>query len=243
MRKKLSVFALAIAALCFAATAATAIPLPQDMSGYYKFGYTDGNTYAVRVEMGVGAIHCYILPGNGEHHLGVIFGEEIHFSSPDDESRWGVLTHIDADTSLITEHDAEEGVTGEFTVIRITEDEANEIAERTEADWDNNSCVNNLKQLGLVLHMFAQEHDNEMPYSLSELYPDYASYRGVFVCPTHEGEFRDYDYDYEYIPGFYLGAPNPDQEPILIERKGNHTIPTGAYHVLYLDGHVERHKD
>ena len=243
MRKKLLVFALAIAALSFAATAATAIPLPQDMSGYYKFGYTDGYTYAVRVDMGVGAIHCYILPGNGEHHLGVIVGNEIYFDSPDDESKWGVLTQIDANTSLITVHDADEGVTDEFTVIRITEDEADEIAKKTEAEWDNNSCVNNLKQLGLVLHMFAQENGNEMPISLAETYPEYAVNRGIFVCPARGGAFRDYDYDYEYIPGFYLGAPNPDQEPILIERKGNHTTPTDAYHVLYLDGHVERHKE
>lgn len=243
MIKKLLISVLAIAILCFAASAVTAIPLPQDMSGYYKFGYTDGNTYAVKVEMAVGAIHCYILPFTNEHHLGVIIGEEIFFHDENNDNRWGVLTVIDADTSLITEHDANEGVTGEMTVIRITEEEANEIAERTEADEDNNTCVNNLKQLGLMLHMFANEHGNEMPYSLSELYPEYATYTGVFVCPAHGGAFVDYDDDYEYVPGFRADAPNPDQEPILIERTGNHTTPNNTHHVLYLDGHVERHKD
>jgi prepilin-type processing-associated H-X9-DG protein len=244
MRKKLLVAVFAVAIVCFAASAVTAVPLPSDLSGYFKFGYTDGNTYAVRVEMGVGAVNAYILPYDNEHYLGVIVGDKIYFQDRRDDEGWGVLTAIDADTFLITGYDANEGVTNEFTVIRITEEEANEIAERTEADDDRSTCVNNLKQLGLMLNMFANEHDSEFPYSLSELSPEYATYSGVFVCPARGDTFIDYDYDYEYIPGYRIGDPNPDLEPIIIERTGNHTAPAGKmHHVLYLDGHVEIHKD
>ncbi len=243
MRKQMLASVIVIVTLCFAASAAVAIPLPRDLSGYYKFGYTDGNTYAVRVEMGVGSIRAYVLPGDDNLYLGIIIGEEIYFHDKQSPGSWGVLTQIDADTSLITGHNADEGVTNEFTVIRITEEKANEIAERTKAKQDNQICVNNLKQLGLILNIFARDNNNEFPYSLSETYPDYATYKGIFVCPAHGGGFRDYDDDYEYIPGFRSGDPNPDQEPILIERKGNHNEPPGAYHVLYLDGHVERHTD
>ncbi len=243
MRKKLLASVIVIVTLCFTASAGAAIPLPQDMSGYYKFGYTDGYTYAVRVEMGVGSIRAYVLPGDKDLYLGIIIGEEVYFHDKQDTRKWGVLTQIDANTSLITGHETDEGVTTEFTVIRITEEEANEIADETQAKQDGQTCVNNLKHLGLILRMFANEHNDELPYSLSETYPEYATYKGVFVCPAHGGAFRSFDDDYEYIPGFRSDAPNPDQEPILIERKGNHEIPAGAYHILYLDGHVERHVD
>jgi prepilin-type processing-associated H-X9-DG protein len=243
MRNKLLISVLAIATICFAVSAVVAIPLPQDLSGYYKMGYTDGNTYAVRAEMGIGAVQVHIMPFPNEIYLGIIVGDEIYFHDRDDRNGWGVLTQIDADTALITVHEMDKGVTAEVTVLRITEEEANEIAERTKADDDKTWCVNNLQQLGLMLHRYARDHDNELPYSLSELYPEYATYTGVFVCPAHGDAFVDYDYDYQYIPGFRIDDPNPDQEPIIIERTGNHTTPSDTHHVLYLDGHVEVQRD
>ena len=243
MRKKALVVVLAVAILCISVSMVIAMPLSQDLSGYYKYGYSDGNTYAVRVEMAIGAIHCYIMPFSNAHYLGVIVGDKIIFRDRRNDQEWAVITQIDADTFLMTQHSADEGVIGEYTAIRITEEEANKIAERTKEDDISNTCVNNLKQLGLILHIFANEHDNDFPNSLAELYPEYATDRSVFVCPAHEGGFVDYDYDYEYIPGFRVGDPNPDQEAVIIERTGNHTIPGNTHHVLYLDGHVERRSD
>lgn len=239
MKTKLVVMILVLGVLCFSTAAAKAMPLPADMSGYYKFGYFDNNTYAAKVDMGIGAIKVHVLDDPNTLYLGIIVGDKIYFNGRDNQPGWGVLTLINEDTALITSHDADTGETKEFTAIRITEEEAQQITEENRKEANNDSCVNNLKQIGLMLHLFARDHDNELPYSLDELYPDYASDRYIFVCPEHGGEFQDYEQDYEYIPGFRTDSPNPDEEAVVIEVEGNHVGTASYYHILYLDGHVE----
>ncbi len=230
-----------IVAVLFSASSAEAMPLPADLSGYYKFGYSDGETYVAKVEQGAGTIKACVLPDTATEYLGVIQGDEIIFHDPRSPN-WARLRQIDQDTALISAYDSETGdVVNEFSVVRITEAEADEIVEQTETRILEQQCVNNLKQLGLMLVLYARDHDDELPYDLAELYPNYASNRTIFVCPARGGEFRDFDMDYEYIPGFSLGSPNPSEEPVVIERSGNHSTP--FHNVLYLDGHVERVED
>lgn len=243
MKKKLFVAVLAIAALAFSAASAGAIPLPENMSGYYKFGYTDGNIYAAKVEQGIGAIKAYVMPDEHSINLGIIVDDKIYFVSPFNQPTWGVLTQIDEDTSLITSYDADTGKIKQFTVIRITEEEANEITEENEVAEKNEKCSRNLRMIGSALHRFAGEHGDELPYNLAELYPDYISDKNIFVCPARGGEFHDFDSDYEYIPGFRLGAPNPDQEPLIIENTGNHSAPLEFHYILYLDRHIKMMND
>ena len=243
MRRKVYIAVLAVAVLCLAASVANAVPLSNNLAGYYKFGYFDGNTYAAKAEMGIGAIKVHVLSDMRTLHLGIIVGDKIYFNDRDNQPSWGVLTQIDEDTALITSHDADTGETKEFTVIRITEEEANRITEENEVSELNSACAHNLKVLGLLLHRFAKDHNDEMPYSLAELYPDYTTDKSIFVCPARGGEFHDFDSDYEYIPGFRIGAPNPDQEPLIIENLGNHTAPNNFHNILYLDGHVSAERD
>ncbi|RJP65884.1 MAG: hypothetical protein C4532_16790 [Candidatus Abyssobacteria bacterium SURF_17] len=238
MKRAWSVLILAIVILCTAVCTANAIEVSPDMEGYFKVGYTDGNTYAVRLELGEGAVKAYILPYDFLY-LGMVAEDGIYFSDRNNPNRWGVLREFDGNTALITGHDADAGKTREFSAIRITEEEAVEIAEETRQRDANDGCVHNLKQLGLYLHLFAKDHDGELPYDLAELFPEYVTDKSVFVCPSRGGEFRDFEMDYEYIPGFRSNSPNASQEAVLIEVGGNHTSPTDSYHVLYLDGHVE----
>jgi prepilin-type processing-associated H-X9-DG protein len=183
-----------------------------------------------------GRMRVHVLPDLETEYIGVIVGEEIYF---EDASRWAVVTQLTETTSLLSIHYVETGEVHEFSVVKITEEEANEISERDRLAQLQNACANNLKRLGLALHLFAAEHGNEFPLTLNELYPDYISDKMTFVCPVRGGEFHYFDQDYEYIPGFSLGSPNPAQEAVIIEMEGNHFSPTDSHHVLYLDGHVE----
>jgi len=70
------------------------------------------------------------------------------------------------------------------------------------------SCLNNLSQLGLSLHMFAQEHDGAMPWSggdgngdgLLQLLGDYAPDKYVFVCPSDPSQRAFNDQNGEDAP-------------------------------------------
>lgn len=63
------------------------------------------------------------------------------------------------------------------------------------------SCAVNLQQLGMVLHIYAQEHDREFPWSggegnasfLRELYAVEGLALGTFVCPSDaKSQFRQF---------------------------------------------------
>jgi len=243
MKTKLIVLVAALAVACIAATGASAVPLSDDLSGYYKFGYSDGNTYAVKAEMGIGALKVHVLPDMRTLYLGIILDDKIYFVDGFNRPRWGVLTQIDDDTALITSHDADTGETTEMTAVRITEEEANRITEENRIRDLNDGCINNLVQISLALHRFAKDHDNELPYSLDELFPNYVTDRSIFVCPVRGGQFTDYEADYEYVPGFRTDSPNPDEEIIINEVSGNHSSPIDGHFVLYLNGRVDFRHD
>ncbi len=243
MRKNLIIAATALALFAFCAVPAGAMPLPADVSGYYKFGYTDNNTYAAKVEQGKGAIKAYVMPDMHTIHLGIILGDKIYFVSSFNEPSWGVLTQIDEETALITTHDADTGATKEFSTIKITEEEANQITEENEVAQNNEKCSSRIRLIGSALHRFARDNNEELPYSLSELYPDYIDDKNIFVCPARGGAFRDFDADYEYIPGFRLDSPNRDQEKMIIENQGNHLAPIEFHYILYLDRHIKMMND
>jgi prepilin-type N-terminal cleavage/methylation domain-containing protein/prepilin-type processing-associated H-X9-DG protein len=66
------------------------------------------------------------------------------------------------------------------------------------------SCAANLMQLGMALHMYAQEHERALPWSgggqdatgLLALYADYVPEPGTFVCPS-ESEGLQHFYEKE----------------------------------------------
>ncbi len=46
------------------------------------------------------------------------------------------------------------------------------------------SCQNNLRQIGIGCKMFADEHNDELPKSINDLYPVYLTDPSVFICPS-----------------------------------------------------------
>lgn len=110
------------------------------------------------------------------------------------------------------------------------------------------TCVNNLKQLGLALRMYAGDNDDIFPESLADLYPDYITQPRVFYCPGEyyvgagEGEYlapKTFDpskISYTYTPGLTEEA-NPGEIIVIDKSPSNHKGK--VLNILYIDGHVE----
>ena len=109
-------------------------------------------------------------------------------------------------------------------------------------------CQDSLKEMGLVLKMYAEEHDNALPTRLSELYPNYLDDLRTLACPStsNAGPFSGMDRrtmppdeidaasDYIYISGLRWDLPG--DTIVMFDKPGNH--PDGR-NVLFLDGRVE----
>lgn len=87
-------------------------------------------------------------------------------------------------------------------------------------------CMSQLRQLGVYLELYADEHDGKYPASLSEL-PEGAD--DCLTCPG-QGEKPGY---------FYLPATaerGSSEIPLLLDRNGVHLQ---GFNILFCDGHVE----
>ncbi|MCK4400959.1 DUF1559 domain-containing protein [bacterium] len=109
---------------------------------------------------------------------------------------------------------------------------AREMARRTK-------CISNLKQIGLGLHMYAQDNEEKFPNTLSALYPKYISTLDIFKCPAQKEKIKtkadiDTKAGYKYISG--LSEDSPSSAVVAHTKKGY--FKRGR-NVLYVDGHVE----
>ena len=87
------------------------------------------------------------------------------------------------------------------------------------------NCASNLRQLGLVMHMYAQDYRENFPGNLSQLYPGYVSELSLFVCPSRGGITEDnirnnFNICYQYISG--MTEEYDDNCLLAFDRKGNH---------------------
>ena len=48
----------------------------------------------------------------------------------------------------------------------------------------------NLKQIGLALMMYIQDHKSSFPETLSDLYPEYISDKTIFILPEEFGKIK-----------------------------------------------------
>jgi prepilin-type processing-associated H-X9-DG protein len=91
-------------------------------------------------------------------------------------------------------------------------------------------CRTNLKQLGLAMAIYANDHDDKFPPALTDLIPKYLIDEGLLHCPSDESQVPSY----LYVPGLSLAS-----EPtvmVVIERGDIHP---GRRNVLFVDGHAE----
>jgi hypothetical protein len=90
-------------------------------------------------------------------------------------------------------------------------------------------CMNNIRQIGHALMMYAMDRDEKFPDSLDELTGFYLD-RKALQCP----EAPDPALSYHYLPGLSTNAPW--DAIIAFDRKGNHE---NGRNVLFSDVHVE----
>lgn len=100
-------------------------------------------------------------------------------------------------------------------------------------------CLNNARNLGIALHLYAQDHDGFFPpeepgLSVLEIY---VVNRDVFRCPTvshRKGSPEAFPIDFIYRPG--LSNQDPPNEPVLADDQPRHE---GGANVLTVDGSVQ----
>lgn len=90
-------------------------------------------------------------------------------------------------------------------------------------------CASNLKQMGLAMAIYANDHEDKFPPALTDLMPDYLTDEGLFHCPTDTSK----EPSYLYVPG--LSVTDEPTLMLVIERAGIHAR---GRNVLFVDGHV-----
>jgi len=115
------------------------------------------------------------------------------------------------------------------------------------------ACSSNLKQLGLALLMYLQDHDNWLPDEgwVEAVYP-YINNRAVFTCPSRPEQPVGYALNEALLPMNMGDLPEPSQTVLAFETLeggeapvgGAELIPPegihdGGINVLFADGHVK----
>jgi len=71
------------------------------------------------------------------------------------------------------------------------------------------TCTNNLRQLAMGVQMYAQEHDELLPYAVS-WNTDINMQGGVFDCPSAQVRGSASQPDYLYVGGYFAGSATND---------------------------------
>jgi len=85
--------------------------------------------------------------------------------------------------------------------------------------------MSNLKQIGLGLLMFAEDHQRKFPDNLSEIYPKYISTLTTFICPStkiSEKEVirKNFNVCYDYVSG--ITEEYPEDCILVYDKEENH---------------------
>ena len=97
-------------------------------------------------------------------------------------------------------------------------------------------CQNNLKQIYYAISAYRDDHSEQYPDSLDELYDQYVDDLEVFKCPSsaHPVPASPSAGDYDYATG--LSPASRSTEAIVQDRDGNH--PDGIS-ILRVGGQVD----
>ncbi len=93
-------------------------------------------------------------------------------------------------------------------------------------------CMLNLRKIGVVLQMYAYDHDEKFPKSLKELYPDYLAKDDILRCPAK-------NISYTYVKGL-TNADSGDTPIVYDSSVENHG---DGRNVLFVDGHTKWYQE
>jgi prepilin-type N-terminal cleavage/methylation domain-containing protein/prepilin-type processing-associated H-X9-DG protein len=100
------------------------------------------------------------------------------------------------------------------------------------------SCMNNIKQISISLHMYATDNMERFPKTLQELVDGgYIDNLEIFKCPSSSNSVPDNadSGDYAYKSGLTESADS--DAPIVADKADNHKGQGG--NVLFVGGHVK----
>jgi prepilin-type processing-associated H-X9-DG protein len=100
---------------------------------------------------------------------------------------------------------------------------------RARAGARSKECMSNLKQIGLALTIYANDHDRLFPPTLDALMPYYLTDETLLRCPSRLRGKQGY----LYVPG--LTSSSSPGTIVAFDKLGNHG---GVRHVLFVDSHV-----
>ena len=108
------------------------------------------------------------------------------------------------------------------------------------------ACISNLKQVGLALHMYANDNGGVFPESLVDLYPEYIGEFKIFYCPgkyttgccdsSYPASLDPQRVSYTYTPGL---SQKSDTEKVIVTDNDSSNHNGKVVNILYVDGHVE----
>jgi len=97
------------------------------------------------------------------------------------------------------------------------------------------ACEENLRNIGLGLKLYANEHQGKFPPNMEALLENgYVEDERVFDCPasSHVGNAKEPDY--HYVTEYTIESPSEDE--IVFDKTENHK---GGKHVLYISGDIK----
>lgn len=99
------------------------------------------------------------------------------------------------------------------------------------------SCMNNLKQIGISLHLYATDNLERFPKNLQELVDSgYIDTLEVFKCPSANSNIPTTADSGDYVYKTGLTESSDSDVPIVSDKPDNHKGDGG--NVLYVGGHV-----
>lgn len=99
------------------------------------------------------------------------------------------------------------------------------------------SCMNNLKQIGIALHMYATDNMERFPENLQELVDgDYIDTLEIFKCPSSASSIPSNADSGDYVYQSGLTESADSDTPIVTDKPENHKSKGG--NVLYVGGHI-----
>lgn len=100
------------------------------------------------------------------------------------------------------------------------------------------SCLNNLKQIGIALHLYATDNMERFPAKLQDLVDGgYLDTLEIFKCPSSNSNIPSAADDGDYLYKSGLTESADSDTPIVCDKPENHKGDGG--NVLYVGGHIK----